>query len=549
MKHIPFVFFTLLFFIPLNIIAEPYDMILAGDPILEDIRFLSLESGKSFLSFTVPLAPDEIKKFLDRIDVSLLSTPAREAFDRIEERLNPKTPLSLSWDDFSVFFNINATFEASARLNTDISWEPANTKIPDFISLPIRFFFVDTLQLYIDPAVSIDPYDFSTNGYYTDNHVFFGNNINGNSPLRAFAAAGGSWWNFQLGRDRLAYGTGISGNLAITDNPPFYEFMRFSAFSKYFKYSMLINHTPLKLDEKLYPKINNLDDEALKETMQRYFYLHRVDFTLFDVLSVGLMEGVIVGNSALELRFLNPFLIFHNAMTWRDYGQWQENETPGAGNMNGSFFSVEINWNITKSLAAYGQFVMNELSIGPELEGDRLEPPNAVGFMAGIQFTHSFNTWASLFFLESIYTTPYLYLNGSPFASFIFMHDVEFVHEEYYYYYFGYPRDTFALTAGSKFFKGDRIIISGEFSWIAKGEHDKDGLTWDWQRTEEAFNESPLFGIIQNKFILSAGVQWKPLSFLDFKAKVSGIVSINNNHTSGVNETGGQVSLSAGFHF
>jgi hypothetical protein len=319
---------------------------------------------------------------------------------------------------------------------------------------------------------------------------------------------------------------------------------------------MLINHTPLKLDEKLYSKLGELDEDALRMTMQRYFYLHRVDFTLFNALSVGLMEGVIAGNSALELRYLNPLLIFHNAMTWRDYDLWVENNdpdkrTPGAGNLNGSFFSVEINWNITKSLSIYGQFVMNELAIGPELDENRPEPepPNAVGVMAGIQYSHSFNTWASLFYLECIYTTPYLFLNGSPFASLIFMHDVEFVHEEFYYYYFGYPRDTFALTAGAKFYKGEKIIISGDFSWIARGEHDKNGLIWDWERTVETFNEKPLFGIIQNKFILSFGMQWKPLSYLTFKTSVSGIVSRNNNHISGANETGGQFSFSTCFHY
>jgi hypothetical protein len=547
MKYISLFFFTLLFIIPLYLFADPYDMIPAGDPVLEDLRFLSLESGKSFLSFTAPLSPDEIKKILDRIDTTLLSPPAREAFERIEARLSPKTPLSLSWDDFSIFLNINTTIEARARLNTDINWYPVYQKIPVFISVPVRFFFADKLQLYIDPAVSIDPYDYSTDGYFSDNLVFFGNDINGNSPLRAFVAAGGPWWNFQLGRDQLAFGTGISGNLAIADNPPFYEFMRLSFFSKYFKYSMIVNHTPLKLNEELYSKLDNLND-SIKMTMHRYFYLHRVDFTLFNVLSVGLMEGVIAGNSALELRYLNPLLIYHNAMTWRDYDDWTE-DTPGAGNLNGSFFSAELNWSITKSLSVYGQFVMNELAIGPELDEGRLEPPNATGFMAGIQYSHSFKTWASVFFLECIYTDPYLYLNGSPFASFIFMHDVEFVHINFYYYYFGYPRDTFALTTGARFSNGGRIIITGGFSWIAKGEHDKNGLTWDWERTESAFNEKTPSGIIQNNFILSAGVQWKLFSYLDFNANVSGIVSLNNNHTSGVNAAGGQVSLSTGFHY
>jgi len=539
-------FFIFLLIISLNLFAVPYDMILVGDPVIEDIRFLSLVSGKSVPSFTPPFAPHEIKNFLNLIDESSLSPPAIEAYTRVLNRLNPKTPLSLTWEVFSLSLNVDLTLEGRIRTNKEMDWQPVQSKIPTFISVPLKLYFVDVLQLYVDPAVSIDPYDYNTNGYFSDNMVFLDSHcINGNSPLKTFIAMGGSWWNFQLGRDRLSFGTGISGNLSIADNPPYYEFMRLSFFSNQLKYSLIINQAPLKINNEFYPALDK-DSDYLKMTTQRYLYLSRIDLTLFKVLTLSLMEGVMAGNSALELRYLNPLMIFHNAMTWRDYEEWGADvEGSNGKHMNGSFFSAEFNWHIVKSLSAYGQFAMTELSIGPELSEGRAEAPNAIGLMFGLQYGHSFNKWASIFYLECIYTSPFLYINPSPFASIIYMHDVQFVHDNHYYYYFGYPRDTLALTAGTRFFNNDKLIINGEFSWISRGEYGKFPIEWNWTKD---YSWAPS-GTPENNFVLSIGAQWKLLSYLTLKGKLTGIYSLNYKNLSDNNEAGAQASLSVNFHY
>ena len=545
MKVFKVIFAIILFLLCADIFAAPYDMILVGEPVIEDIRFLSLESGYSINAFTPPFAPHEINNFLNLIDIDALSPPALKAYNRVKARLDPKTPLSLSWDIFSFSININATVEGRIRFNEEMDWQ-ANPKIPSFISVPFKFNFLDTVQLYFDPAISIDPFDYETNGYFSSNLVFFGDNhINGNSPLKTFIAAGGSWWNFQLGRDRLSFGTGISGNLGIADNPPYYEFMRLSFFSNQFKYSLIVVQSPLRLTEEFYPELKNITEDALTKTTQRYFYQHRVDFTLFNVLSIALQEGVMIGNSALELRFLNPLMIVHNAMVWRDYFNWPETEDKQGteGFMIGSFFTAEINWKIAKSISAYAQFAMTELAIGPEY-GREDEPPNGVGILGGLQYSHSFEKWGALFYLECIYTFPYLYVLASPFASIIFMHNVGFTHEKMYYYYFGYPRDTFAITAGTRFFNNDTLIINGNFSWISKGGHGG-AIVWDWKKNNE---EAPS-GIIENSFNLSIGAEWKVLSSLTLKGTVTGIYALNYNNINDSDKAGGQTSLSVTFHY
>jgi len=550
-----FTVLSLFFILTLNnVFSQPFDMIPADDPILEDIRFLSLVTGTPFLSFTPPLAPGEIRFFLDSIDESALLHPAMEAYNRISQRLIHNARFSSNNGIFTSSLNINSTVEARARFNSDVAEYPLNPNISPFLSFPIKLFFADTLQLYIEPSVTKRPdkyilSDFDLNiptGYFTYDE---------SNPLKAYIAAGGEWWNFQMGRDRLYWGTGHTGSLTFSDNSQYFDFARISFFSPAFKYSFILNQFPITLTHDLF----NLDEEdfdswkenysGLTRSMHRYFYLHRLDIKLFNRLSIGIMEGVMVGNSSIELKYLNPLVVFHSLFSWEDYDQWEppyddwEMGKTGKGDMTGSFFSLEINWNIINNFSVYGQFLINEYAEPGEVKRIENLPPNGLGYMAGLQFSHSLTNWASVYFLEFIYTDPYLNILSSPYASFIQQNRYK------QYYYLGYPRDTLSITFGTRFFNNDNLSFSGVFSWIANGEHNKDGITWNWQAAKEAFNESTPSGVTENKYILSLGAGWKPLPWLVFKTGVTGIYIINNNHVPGKDSIGGQISFSAGLRF
>ena len=527
--------------------AAPFDMIHARDPILDDIRFLSLETGFSFLSFTPPLSPDEVRQFLNKIDISLLSGPAMDAFDRIENRLIPKANISLSSEYLSLSLNIKSTIEGVFRFNDDIDIVPHNIKIPHLISFPINFYFADFLQLYVEPFIGAAP-DF----YSTNNNSFFLNTpfdlslFDDSQPHRAFIAAGGPFWNFQLGRDRLFWGTGNMGSLSFSDNSPYFEFMKFSLFSDFLKYTLMVNQMPLRdVDNIIAPEIRTIiGNDYLRGTTQRHFYVHRLDFNFFNRLSIGFMEGLMVGNSALELRYLNPLMIFHSMSSWFDYNDWVPGEM---GSTNGSFLSIEINWNIINSLAFYGQFSMNELSLPGELADRPLQPPNGLGYMAGFKYSYSFENWGSMFFIEFIQTDPYLYLNPSPFASHIQMISLNVTDNQYYY--LGYPRDTRTLSVGAHFFNGIDLNFSAELSWISKGIYNTNSVLWNWEVSEEAYNKKTPSGVAENNYILTLRAGWKPHPWITLNGSVSGIMSHNNRHVAGNSAYGSQLILSANFFY
>ena len=535
---------TLIIFCAGGLFAGPFDMISAGDPIIDDLRFLSLSSGKSILSFTFPLSPYEIRNFLEALDKSSMSAAETEAFDRVEKRFIPDARIKITGSVFSLFFTPGSEFEIRARLNDEVSWYPDFPRVPSIISLPLRLHFGSVFQLYMEPGFTMNTDFYNKAGPFVYNSPFDLMQYDWSTPLRAFIAGGGPWWNVQLGRDRLSFGTGYTGNLAVSDNPDFYEFFRYSFFSEYFKYSFLIAQMPLELesgmmDIELYGYIFDEGSTGLRRTMNRYFYMHRIDFSIRKILSIGITEGIMAGNAPPEIRFFNPLMIFHSFYAWRNYDKWNDE-----GNMVGSLFSAEINWNIIKSLSVYGQFAMNELSLWLETASNPNQPPNGFGYIAGIQYSHSFrkSPWASVFFFEFASTDPYLCLNGSPFSSFIHM---RYVYDKSKRYTFmGYPRDLIALNLGARFFNAGALEFNGLLSFVSKGEHD---IHYDWQKTPEAFAEKNPSGTAEKKLIASVSSQWKINKFFTLNSSITGIFSLNNNHVLGTNEAGLQAALSVKF--
>jgi hypothetical protein len=223
-----------------------------------------------------------------------------------------------------------------------------------------------------------------------------------------------------------------------------------------------------------------------------------------------------VGNSPLEIRYLNPLMIFHSLYSFWNYQNWDGSDNypeDGTGCLTGS---------------------LNQFATRAEVADNPNQPPNGLGYLAGLHFSHAFNTWHSVFFFEFVYTDPYLHILASPFASFIQMNPLE------NYYYIGYPRDTIAVTAGADFLNKDTLSFSGSVSWIARGEHSKSGLKWDWEQSPEAFNKRTPSGTAENNIILSIGGMWKPLPYLVLEANVTCIVS---------NTTSTQASLSVGIRY
>jgi hypothetical protein len=504
-----------------------------GDTIYEDLRYVALEAGEQINSFTPPMSDYEIQNIIGAFDTEKMSGPALEAYGRIRQRFYKKAFFQDSF--LSLAAGINAKVEVSARTNKTIPWVQPDTDRPLFFSAPVDFFVHKYVQLHFEPAYQLFPVERQNTGYFRTNIPYnFGYTDMSGEPFRAYVAAGGPWWNFQLGRDRLSFGAGHTGNMLISDTPDYYDFARLSFFSERFKYSLLVGNIPLIIEQgNVDPNIVDFtvppNDELLMRSTNRHIYVHRMDFKILKGLSIGAAEALIIGNSPLAIRYLNPLMMMHNFFSGYDNEGWGT-----LGMLDNSLFSVDINWMPIPSLSVYGQVLVDEFTASAE-KGGSDPTPDSMGFLVGVEYGRAFKNWGALFYGEFIYTDPYLYVDNSPFAAAIWWRRMIANDNDLSYRlrWMGHPsgRDTLQFTAGSRFFLDDIIVLTGKIQYAAHGEH---GLIWDWSKGESQAAERTPTGTPEHRIVLSVMGEWKPIGSITLSGGLAGTVLINPNNAPGM---------------
>jgi hypothetical protein len=440
---------------------------------------------------------------------------------------------------FNLNFRVQAAPKLRLRTNKAVYWTRGIHDSPAFLKIPVNLYFTGYLLLNAEPALTSEPASYEDEGArLTTNIPYLPERVDLNLPLRAFAAAAGPWWSFQIGRDRLSFGPGKTGNLALSDTPDFYDFARLSFFSPYFKYSFLISQMPLSTEDLFAPGFGPASPGELTHTTQRYLYMHRIDARFFRRLSLGFTEGIMVGNSPPELRFFTPLGLFHSFFAWSDYDSWQgtgPRGSAGEGSMVGSLFSVDLEWAVMPHWALYGQFVMNEFSTSYEKKRwPDDQPPNGLGYLAGLEYRRGLNSWRASFYGEAVYTDPYLYVLSSPFASFISMRRLpELGKKEPRYRWIGHPqgRDTLLIALGADFLKEPWDFALG-VSFARRGEHT---IRWDWSLGEDSFGEISPTGRPENILTAQGEMTWAflPGFSLKFYTAFSVIFDLRHQERAG----------------
>jgi hypothetical protein len=524
--------------------ASPLVMVSAGDPVLEDIRYVAREAGVGVLSWSPPFSRDEINNILADVEVGKLPLPAKEAYRRIQERLNP--PMRFTEDFFSLAFQGTAEAGARFRSNAAIPWQQGDFQQPALLHLPFDFYFADFVLLTVEPSVQLDPAFNDDGGHFGTNVPRRAEHIDVFFPFRAFAAAGGAWWNIQIGRDQISFGSAHTGNLLLSDTPDYYDFARLSFFARHFKYSALVIQNPLFLSTKFFDVTQIPADGAVDDVyLQRHIYIHRLDFMLFNKLTIGLTEGMSVGDAPLEIRYLNPLMLLHNFIAGDDY---ESRFGTSYNEMNSSIFSLELNWTPVPSLSLYAQLVVDEFTTPWEVESDSdNRTPEGLGYLIGIDYSRMFGAWGFQIYGEAAFLDPYVYVDNSPWASFVWSRRMNRKSMEYRYRWTGYPegRDVIVFAAGSRFAKDNRLAFSADLSFTIHGEH---GLYWDWSRGDQSADETTPTGTPEKRLSASVGADWKPWPAFTLSAEIGGDMLLNARHTQD-REFGAEIGLSVKYVF
>jgi hypothetical protein len=409
------------------------------DDVYQAIQMLYISQGLSLPSTTGPYSQAELALMLEKLNPEVLKGSLSSTYDYVVQQLN-KEP-KIQGDGIGLSWNLDANLEAYYHTDTTNfvgreTWNRGFLQQKPLLNIGLETWPAENFYGYSE---------FSVGNTHTLEHGFgstaFGTNIpvlppavledlDFNMPYRAFVAAGGEYWTFQLGRDRLNWGAGTTGNLMLSDTLKYHNMARITTFSDKFKYTFVTSFFPHPLH--YYDEVQSGVDIVYNSTTNTYFevptyYNNQTDGPLIGDGQTGVLKGIymfmshrlewrMLGDKVgltltesimyqseenlLDLRILNPAMIFH------DYY---------IRNNANSILGLELDYTPVRGLNIYAQAAVDEFSLPGEAvpSATAYNFPITFGYLAGIKGVFPMKKSVGYGSLEAAYTDPYLYLRYS----------------------------------------------------------------------------------------------------------------------------------------
>jgi hypothetical protein len=505
------------------------------------LHSLLLEQGKEPLSTAGPFSIGELRMMLDRIDPSTLSEAGRLAYRTIADEIGTAPaakPMALT-----IAAHPAASVEGYFHTNTDAAsteWQEGyNERLP-LASIPTDIWIGD--HVYADFDLELRQNHDALNPLLVPdnwcNWTLDFNILDYEIPQRAFAAVGGESWSFSIGRDSFSWGNGQTGNLLVSDAPDFQEFARLSLYWPYFKYSALWVQLYSDWDRYRSPLSGSDAKNTDPAYYPRNFFLHRLDFSLWDRLSVSLSEGILIGGITPDLVYLNPLMIFHDLFRW---------------GFASSTSGLDLSWNPWRYVEVYGQAAYNQIQTPYELiryGTGAAESPGAAAYLGGVRarlpaWRGYVDTGA-----EAVLVQPWMYLRENELTSYRWWR----------YMCSNVPGSRQWVSSALGYFTGPDAVVYSlwvsydvpglftaklDFKRIAKGEQD---FETPYAEDEAAVALVSPTGIVEYANVLHFGGSVDPFPFLRFAADLYWIAVEDYGNVSGAVMEDFQASVSVTVH-
>jgi hypothetical protein len=513
-------------------------LIYPGDWLYEALAVLSQEQRIVFFADSV-LTAGQVERMLTEVNEETLSPGGQVLYDRIRAALVSAPMLSFGLDAVSVAADPALQPEFYFKTNPETGWIYNYRQRQAFLTLPV--------SLSIDPFITAEIVPFLGQNEYAaalhNNYVNFPYDVVAQTdihfPKRAYLSAGApfgkaSGVHFAIGIGDNFFGRTQTGSIILADTLEKINYARLSIFSPYVKYTA----------------------EVMQYGAAKYQYMHYLQARPHKTVSLSFAEGVMV-NAPLELRYLNPLMIFHSYEAWKTYDDYneefldntnpQDKVDPTGGSRIGSYFGVKAEYQPVKHLRLYGLFAMTQFQLGIERRHWQEDlTPNAFAFQWGSEASLPTDRGYWLFGLEGVYTAPYMYVLYHKDWSFYKEYpEVERITARSWTGTpFGPDSIAGALWTGYHSFARWSWVFSFVFS--AQGERSgTDVFDGDYRPSPAVYDVTrPPTGTPVYTSAFSVTGKWSPYEWLSFSLQPGYKLVNNAGHLSGRTEHGFEIILS-----
>lgn len=540
-----FVFITVIF-VSFNVFANvrgDQEFIPAGHWVYDDLTGVMLEQGITHFYDNTPLTVQQIKLMLLEIDYENLSEAGKTAYDSINSYFSENN-WGFGSDVFNFGIELTGAVEGQYKTNDKLDWNFDRRDRSALIEADVAIQLSKYVFMGCDIPVGISKSGRQRNDTYC-NIPYNMTLADINFPHKAYFSAGGllgekSGVNFSISTLPRELGRSDISSVILSDSLQDAVHAKLKFFSPYFNYDCSVEMFGIN----------------------RLAYLHNFEFRPHKKISFSIFEGS-MPYGPVDLRYLNPFAIFHGIAGWWDY---ENNFTDSYGNKGNdvSYLGLRINWTICKYLRMYANFAMNQFQM-PNEEDKSI--PNAMAYQAGFESYIPVKKGYLHLNLEGAYTDPYFMITENPNWSWVkkSLETCDAADTLYEWIGFKYGPDTL----GAKFSAGYSIeknwSVNLSYLFLARGELSRPDFSscgwtgfssacnmnnWVYPSTTgyDKYKKGASFvtpsGVAEYTNVISVSASYWPLSWMCITAMPSYTFSFNNKNQCSVNENGFEFALS-----
>ncbi len=349
-------------------------------------------------------------------------------------------------------------------------------------------------------------------------------NIFRNFPDDGGISLGGKGLSLIIARGRLSVGEGYTGNTALGDNYDYQEFMKASFYTRYGKVTLSLTTFDSSHDSSLKPyEILSSRFNGWRELRHSATYeLTPIDNLRLSVTFVSHLDT----QTALDLRYLNPFTILHNYFNYENATTFESN----------NLISVDFSWSPAPKWNLYGQLSMDQVQLTNEVRRYVSEmgtvDPNAFGGLVNLSYSSVLDSGLLNVYAEFVYNMPGMYLNskyydesgnvtqyrysssGSQNAG-CFSQDfltgykrTESDYDDIGYSTYLYGGDCLVVSLGASWRLPDVRLVKTSVFYMAHGEKGRgsnpDNYTFEGINSESDLNRLSLTGTVEHTVVIKA---------------------------------------------